>query len=429
VRYTYAVYTSPAVASPDASDLSNIDSVTTPDSRTATFWYHRRSPYQLLDATQMMIVPRHLFEKTPMDSLKKAGPMATPIGTGRFRFKRSTSGSSLEVTADTANYRGRPGLDRVIWWFAANGATAVTKLLGGEADLFAALKPEDVGAATRSSGLKVISIPSTAYVYLGFNLRKTIFASRELRRALTMSVDRVSLVKNVYDTLARVAIGPTARVFPTTDTTLGQIPFDPSRAKAILDSLGWRYTSSRDFRKRNGNALAFTLIVPSSSPQRVQLAVLLQAQLRRIGVAVRIDEMEFNAFKTRVEARDFDAIIWDWRLGATPNSIRGLWGSASARDPAGSNYGSYQSTRFDSYVDSAVAAPTLATARMHFKAAYQTIIDDAPAIWLAEPKTVIGLHRRIRTGPMRADSWWFDLGSWSIPKSEQIDRDRIQSDR
>ena len=429
VRYTFAVYTNPAVASPDASELSNIDSVTTPDSRTATFWYHRRSAYQLLDATQIMILPRHLFERIPMDSLKTAGSIATPIGTGRFRFKRRTSGSSLELNADTANYRGRPGLDRVIWSFAPNGATAVTKLLGGEADLFAALKPEDVGAAKRSSNLTVTSIPGSAYVFLAFNLRKPIFVSRELRRALTMAVDRVSIVKNIYDTLARVAVGPTARVFPTTDTTLRQVPFDPGRAKAILDSLGWRATSSLDFRKRNGNALAFSLLVPSSSPQRVRLAVLIQEQLRRVGVGVKIEEMEFNTFRARVESRDFDAMIWDWRLGATPNSVHDLWGSASALNRGGSNYGSYQNTHFDSYVDSAIAARTLSAAKMYFSAAYQIIVDDAPAIWLAEPKTVIGLHRRIRTGPMRADAWWFELGTWTIPKSEQIDRDRIPADR
>jgi len=429
VRYTYAVYTNPAVGSPDASELTNIDSVTTPDSRTAMFWYHRRSAYQLLDATQMMILPRHLFEKISMDSLKSAGPVATPIGTGRFRFKRSTSGSSLEVTADTANYRGRPGLDRIIWSFAPDGATAVTKLLGGEADLFAALKPEDVGSAKQNPMLKLISIPAADYVFLAFNLRKPIFASRELRRALTMAVDRESLVRNVYDTLAKVAVGPTARVFPTTDTTLRQIPFDSSRAKAILDSLGWRATSSQTVRKRNGIELGFRILVPSSSPQRVHLAVLIQGQLRRIGVEVRIESMEFNAFSARIASRDFDAMIWDWRLGATPNSVRDLWGSASARNPEGNNYGSYQNARFDSYVDSAIAARTPVAAKKYFSGAYQTIIDDAPAIWLAEPKIVIGLHRRIRTGPMRADAWWFDLGSWSIPKSEQIDRDQIRPDQ
>lgn len=429
VKYTYAVYTNPAVGSPDASDLVNIDSVTTPDSNTATFWYHRRSAYQLLDATQMMILPRHQFEKIPMDSLKEAGQIATPIGTGRFRFKRNTSGSSLEVTADTANYRGRPGLDRVIWSFAPNGAAAVTKLLGGDADLFPALKPEDIGSTKQNSKLKVISIPGADYVFLAFNLRKPVFASRELRRALTMSVDRESLLRNVYDTLAKVAIGPTARVFPTTDTSLNQIPFDPSRAKAVLDSLGWRATSSQDFRKRNGNTLAFSLLVPSSSPQRVRLAILIQEQLRRIGVDAQVEQMEFNTFKSRVESRDFDAMIWDWRLGATPNSIRGLWGAAAARKPGESNYGSYQNARFDSYVDSAIAARMPAVAKMYYKTAYQIIIDDAPAIWLAEPKTVIGLHRRVKTGPMRADAWWFDLGSWTIPKSEQIDRDRIPSDQ
>ena len=192
---------------------------------------------------------------------------------------------------------------------------------------------------------------------------------------------------------------------------------------------GWRARSSQDVRKRNGNALRFSLLVPSSSLQRKRLAVLIQEQLRRIGVAVQIEEMEFNSFRSRVESRDFDATIWEWRLGATPNSVRDLWGSASGRNPEGSNHGSYDNTHFDSYVDSAIAARTSASAKKYFSTAYQTIIDDAPAIWLAEPKTVIGLHRRITTGPMRADAWWFDLGSWTIPKPEQIDRDRIPADQ
>jgi peptide/nickel transport system substrate-binding protein len=426
VRFTYKVYANPAVGSATATELRNIDSVSVSDSLTAVFWYHKRSPHQLLDASQIMILPRHVLERVPMDSLEHFGAREIPIGTGRFRFKRRTTGSSLEIVADTGNYRGRPGLDRVIWSVSTNAATAATKLLGGEADVVAGLRAENLTELNRHPELREKSLPGTDYFYMAFNLRLPIFASRELRRALTMAVDRESLVSSVYDTLARVAIGPTVRVFPTTDTTLKRIPFDPQRAKAILDSLGWR--ESGGVRKRNGVELAFTVIFPTSTARK-NMAIGMQDKLKQIGVRMNIESMEFNTFQSRLDSRDFEAVIGQWQLGAVPYSVASLWGGASAREKKGRNYGAYSNPRFDAYVDSAISARTLTDSRRYFTDAYQIIIDDAPAIWLSEPKTVIGLHRRIRPGSMRADAWWSDLGSWSIPKSEQIDRDRVPTDR
>src|SRR5215212_2070679 len=136
VQFTWQVYTYPPLGSPSAETLTDIDSVTVADSVTAVFWYRMRSPHQFLDATEMMILPRHVFATIPMDSLREAGVRLDPVGTGRFRFTRWVRESSLEITADTANYRGRPGLDRVIWSVAPDNQTAATKLLGGEADLY-----------------------------------------------------------------------------------------------------------------------------------------------------------------------------------------------------------------------------------------------------------------------------------------------------
>jgi len=66
-----------------------------------------------------------------------------------------------------------------------------------------------------------------------------------------------------------------------------------------------------------------------------------------------------------------------------------------------------------------------AQAREKFTAALAVINDDAPAIWLYEPRKILGVHRRIRTAEMRPDSWWFDLADWYIPPAERLLRDRI----
>jgi peptide/nickel transport system substrate-binding protein len=66
-----------------------------------------------------------------------------------------------------------------------------------------------------------------------------------------------------------------------------------------------------------------------------------------------------------------------------------------------------------------------AHAKALFTAAYQTINEDAPAVWLYEPRTLVGIHRRLKTAETRPDAWWFSLSDWYIPTSDRIPRDKL----
>ena len=430
VQFTFALNRNPSLGGGALTELANIDSVTTRDSLTAVFWFHERLPTQFLDAAaQMLILPAHQLRNIPIARLREAPP--TPVGSGRFRFRRWDKGSSVEIVADSSNYRGRARLDRVIWSISPEFTTAVTRLLTGDADLFDALRTENMADVRRRPNLRVVTLPGTDYAFIEFNLRNPannrlphpLFGNRTLRRAIAMSIDRVALVRSVLDSLGQVAVGPTVRAFPTTDPRLLQIPFDSVRARVLLDSLGWVRRGNGGTRSRNGRDLAFTLLVPTSSMNRIRLAVLIQAQLRRMGIRVDIDQMEMGAVGARQEAHDFDAVLAAWHLGASPDGTRQAWTSAGiGRD--GVNYGSYDNPKFDAELDAALRSDS-AHARELFTAAYVTINEDAPAVWLYEPRTAIAISRRIRTGWMRPDAWWADLGDWYIPPSERLLRDRI----
>lgn len=434
VRFTYSVYTDTIISSATGGQLANIDSVTVPDSLTAVFWFHKRAPLQFFDATnQMQILPRHVFGRVRRDSLRQLASEATPIGSGRFRFVRWNRGSSLELGPDSSNYRAPPRLRRLIWTVTPSPVTAATKLFGGEADLYEAMRPENVRDVRSHPEIRVVSSPGTDYVFMQFNMRDPsrhsmphrLFGSRELRRALSMGVDRAAIVASVFDSLARVAIGPTVRAFPTTDTTIEEIPYNPAGAARLLDSLGWRANGMDPIRRRSGQQLRFTLIVPSSSLNRLKMGVLLQEQFRKIGVRMELDQMEYATFGTRQKARDFDAALSSWHLGSSAGVVKETWTSAAASVPSGLNYGSYTNARFDAYVDSATSAMDLGLSRRYYTLAYQTAIQDAPAIWLYEPRMVLGIHRRIKPTSIRPDAWWYSLGDWYIPAGEQIPRDRV----
>jgi len=436
VVYTHSLYTSPSLGDPMTDDLRNIDSVTARDSLTAVFWFHTRTADEFYTAADLMlIVPRHVFAKMKEDSLRESAARAKPVGSGRFRFVSWTPGISVEISADTSNYRGKPSIDRVIWTVAPEYAGALTKLKGGEADVFDALHAESADEIASNPKLRVVSLPGMDYAFLDFNLRNAqqtgphpLFGNRELRRALTMALDRAAMVRNVFDTLAVVPVGPTISALPTTSKALRQIPYDTARASRTLDSLGWSGRAADGTRTREGKELAFTMIVPTSSSGRSRMAVLIQSQLRKIGVRADIEMMESQAFLARQSERKFDAALGAWNVTANPSAIREVWTSRAAK-PGGRNYGAYISAPFDAALDSAASARTAGAAMRFYTRAYQTIIDDAPAVWLYEPKTVIGIHRRIRTSGLVPGAWWADLADWWIPPSERIPRDNARSAR
>ncbi|HLA14299.1 MAG TPA: peptide ABC transporter substrate-binding protein [Gemmatimonadaceae bacterium] len=433
VAFTIALYKNPELGGQTVDEHARVDSVTTPDSLTVVFWFATRSPLQFLDAAaQVPILPAHVLEGIPVAKLRSSNvPL---IGSGRFRLKRWDRGSSGELVADTANYRGRAKLDRVIWTTTAS-TSAVAKLLGGEADLFDALRPEDVRQISRDTTLRVITLPGLDYAFLAFNFRDPggnrphpLFGNRELRRAIGMSVNRAAIVRNILDTFAVVPVGPTVRAYPTTDSTVAQLPYDTARARRALDSLGWTRSGGSGIRNRSGRPLAFTVIVPSARGSRKRAAVLIQEQLRRAGIRMEIEEMDYAAFEERLRAGKFDAALGAWNMGSTPGATRVTW-ATSGISKSGLNFGSYSNPLFDAAVDSALNSDDASLARALFTKAYRTINDDAPAIWLFEPKTVIAIHRRIRPTAMRTGAWWTDLASWSIPAAERLGRDQALPER
>ncbi len=432
VAFTWQLYVNPETASHSAPLLRNIDSVTVADSLTPVFWYAQRHLEQFFQAAYVMrILPKHLLDTIPPRELRSSTFARNPVGSGPFRFVRWEPGSLIEVAADTAYHRGRPKLDRIIWTIAPDPGTLLTRFFAGEADFVEPLRAESMGEFTRNPSLRAVPYPSLFQVFLLYNTRQRgarsgarphpVFGDREVRRALTMAIDRDALVRNVYDSLGRVAIGPVNRVMVGSDTALGHLGFDPQRARVLLDSLGWR--EGRDgIRQKDGRPLRFAVTVPTSSAPRMRMAVLLQEMFRHVGARMDIDQLEFNAFLERQRTRSFDAVIGAWVLDPSPVSIRQMW-SAQAATADGANYGAYVSETFDAHLDSAVAELSPAAARAHLRQAYQVLLDDAPAAFLVETVNYAGIHDRIDHTPLRADGWWLTLHRWSIPADRRIARD------
>ena len=432
VRFSVALIKDPALGSPAQPLITNIDSVSVRDSLTAVAWFKQHTPEEFYDLVyQVVIVPEHILGNTPPARLKTADVGRRGIGSGRFRLARWQPGVRFELIADTANYRGRAKLDRIVFMPAPDYSSAVTRFLSGDADFFEQLRPDDAAKLANDTLRRALPYPNLQYSYLAFNLvdpneltrPHPIFGERAVRRALTMAVDRGAMLRNVFGASGRPLYGPFPPTLAVADTTLPQLPYDTVKARALLDSAGWT-VGPDGVRSKNGRRLAFSLTTPNSSASRRQYAVLLQAALRKVGAAVTIEETDFATFTTKQGNRAFDTEL---ALYATDPSVSGLkqsWTTAGITK-GGSNSLSYSNPAVDALLDSATATFDPARTRSYTRRASETIIEDAPGIWLFQTPTIAGIANRIRTTPMRADEYWSGMADWWIPADQRTARDRI----
>src|SRR5438094_876400 len=153
---------------------------------------------------QLFLKLADLGREVPRSPWRSAAFGRAPVGDGPYRFVAWRAGESLELSADSTFFLGRPHLRRLIWRFTPDQQVAVTQLIAGDADAVEVLiTPDNVQRACADAKLSCYPYKGSAYGYVGFNLAAPgdstkphpLFGDRELRRALFMTVDRERLLR------------------------------------------------------------------------------------------------------------------------------------------------------------------------------------------------------------------------------------------
>jgi peptide/nickel transport system substrate-binding protein len=432
VVFSFDVYRDSLVNAASRSRIDRIAAVAAPDERTVVITFSEQYPEQLFDAVyHVRILPRHLLDSVPRDRLISHRFGRQPVGSGPYRFVQWAAGQFVELTADSAFSLGRPGIPRIIWRFTPEPNTALTQLLAGDADILEFVGgPENVRRVQQADHLNAIAYPTLYYSYIAFNLRDPealaqphpLFADRRLRRALAMAVDRESIVRAVLGDLGTVAAGPLTERFAIWSDTIPQLPYDVSRARRILSELGWRDRDGDGVLDQGSQRLSFELLVPATSTPRVRSAQIVQDQLRRVGVAMRIMQLDFETMLGRADEGRFDAVYGAYGGDPSPASIAEVW---TANAVGSFNYGRYVNPSVDRLIASAMSASDGAVARVLWHRAIAEINADAPAIFVYASRFTAGVHRRFENVRFRSDQWTTTLWEWRIAPTQLIDRDRF----
>lgn len=433
VTFTFDVYRDTIINALPRSRLDRIASVTEQDSTTVAFRFSERYPEQFFDAVyHMRILPHHLLDTIPRTALPSHPVARNPVGSGPFRFGHWDAGEAIELIADSAFFAGRPGVRRLLWRFSSDVPTMVTQLAAGEVDvLYPVSGLENIDRINREPDLRTLDVQSNAYAYVAFNFwdpadldrPHPLFADRQLRRAITMAVDRAAIVRGVMGDAGVVPVGPVTAGHWIWDDDIEQLPYDPDRARNLLSELGWSDSDADGVLDRNGQPLSFELLITSTSVLRERSAVFLQEQLKQAGIDMTIQTLEPNAWGSRVfGSRRFDSYFGSWLQDPSPGSVTESWTTAGL--DAG-NAGGYANSDVDRLVQSARSEFDPAVAKEIWKEAIELINNDAPAIWIYGGVVTVGIHDRFENVSFPWDEWWKNLWTFRVTPSRLIQRDLI----
>ncbi len=267
---------------PSAANLLQLSTIDVVDSRTVELATTRPNGALGANLSSSFLVVHDPAESSTVDGLP------APALTGPFRPVQLRPGELCTVARMDGYWGGAPALAGAEFRGVSDGNARLLGALAGDVDLSRQIPPSGVGAA-RAGGLAVASSTSGYMYHLYLNCRKPPFDDVQVRRALSLAVDRRSLAERVLGGSGEVATGPFPRFYPF--AAAEEPRFDPAAARELLDAAGW--LPGRDgVRERSGRQLAFTILTYPQRPELGLLATAIQAGLREIGVAAAIRSTE-----------------------------------------------------------------------------------------------------------------------------------------
>lgn len=416
VRFTWQAQVHPDVAWDSAYYKEEITDVEVLDPYTVRFQFSRPHAHQLLRVNEGEIIPKHAWGRLPFSEWRRQSDWFREhlVVDGPFTLASWAPQQEL-VLARNERYHeaGKPYLDRILIRVVADQGTLLTQGLSGDLDLVFALALADVPKVEQSRNLELSAHWTRSHAFVAWNLRRPLFADREVRRALTLAIDRESIVETIWGPYGRVSDSPILSDVWVHDDSITPWPYDPAEARRLLAERGWQDRDGDGFLDRDGRRFSFELSTNVGNPQRTDSVVMIQEQLARIGVEAKPRFIAFNPLMEQVDRGEYDAVAMRW---AMPTDLDLTFAFHSASIAEGTNVFGYRDPEVDRLLEAARLAPDDETLGAYLRAIQQAIHRDLPMTFLYESQDLAAINRRLKgAAPNALRRFWHAADWWLAP--------------
>ncbi|MEW6113991.1 MAG: peptide-binding protein, partial [Thermodesulfobacteriota bacterium] len=417
VEYTYKVYIDEKTPTAYSTDFKRVDKFSSLDDHTVEVTYEE--PYApALGSWTTSILPAHLLAGK---DITKSPLKREPIGTGPYKFTEWKTGEKIVVDANNDYFEGRPYISRVLTRIIPDPATMFLELKAGRVDQMG-LSP--LQYSRQSTGkwweenFRKYKYLSFSYAYLGYNLQDWKFKDKRVRQALTSAINRESIVQGVLLGLGVVAHTPYKPDTYWYNPNVKKWPYDPDLAKRLLAEAGWKDTNGDGILEKDGKPFEFTILTNQGNEVRKNAATIIQSDLKKVGVKVNIQVIEWAAIlKNFIDKRRFEAIVLGWGIGLDPNQID-IWNSEKTKEHQ-LNFMSYDNKEVDWLLEQGVKTYDRAERKKYYDKFQEIIAEDQPYtfLWFGNALPIISARfHGIEPAPAGIE---YNFDRWYVPKPLQ----------
>jgi peptide/nickel transport system substrate-binding protein len=324
------------------------------------------------------------------------GKFVKPVGTGPWMLESNTIGEEVVLVPNPHYYGEKPLLSKMIFRKVADGQSRLMALQSGDADISLADLPAEADDIIRqTSHIAMLSVPGTKGFYLILNDENLLLQDLNLRRALNYGVDKASIVDHIMGGAASPAKGlfPETVPYVTAENSPGY-PFDPEKAASLLAEAGYRDTNGDGILEKNGIPLSLRLTFQGEEyASWKSTCEFLQAEYRKIGIDIRLEQLESSAYYDAIWSnRNFEIIIYrtyddSWNPHGFLRSQ--FW-------TAGPKAVSWTDPKLGADIDSVLGIQDEAARQTAYDKIFKYIHDNAYTVPLIYPNTQYGYNIRLQ---------------------------------
>jgi peptide/nickel transport system substrate-binding protein len=283
------------------------------------------------------------------------------IGMGPYRFVEWERGGAIRLERNEDYYGERPPIDTMEFVVVADATARLNNLRAGDLD-YIPLQPTQYNNEITNGGTPGFTngellnevYQGPAYRYLGWNADGKFFNDRRVRLAMTYALNRQLLLEENFFGLGTLTTGPFMMGSPDYNLELEPHPFDLNRAAELLEEAGWTDGNGDGIREKmiDGQMVNFEfgMVTYGYRPEWVAAMDHYRNDLRRIGVVMNVEPVEWAVMTTRMEEKDFDAYTGGWQLG-WDNDPYQIWHSSQADAPRSSNRVGFRNPEADQIIE------------------------------------------------------------------------------
>jgi peptide/nickel transport system substrate-binding protein len=321
------------------------------------------------------------------------------VGCGPFILNSHSSSQLALHPAPQWKLDTPPKFNELLIKIVKDENTRHAKLVTGELDIVQNLinrdKLEEI--EKKYGQLRVLKRSGLTTTYLGLNMRDPILKDQKVRKALALGIDRAKIIKHALKGMAQPAKTLLLPDDPFYNKELIETPFDPNVAMALLDEAGFRDPDGAGPKPRLSLSYKTT-----TDLTRVLVAKAIASDLKKIGVDVKVESLEWGRFKADVDQGKVQLWSLTWIGFKDPDIYRFAFATESF-PPNGGNRGWYSRSDLDLLLSQAKAENNPKKRADAYFQAQKIISEDLPYIFLWHEDIFVVVNNRIKNFELYAD--------------------------